>query len=310
MNNNHYKTFKMDKEEEEIINEEYDFIDINSANEYEIEGEKTEYPSKPDIGQWKEYLNRQLTMIEDEYVENYTNEIFMNMQIKTLYENVLENGYFIIPQLTNINQNSFWESLSHLGFGTSNEIRKNIAVLLLLKKDDYDFFPKLNTCPEEMFFNNNSTLLVRDKYTYQIYNYDYNMMIIDLYSNYSWYRLPTELILLAVSKLYQININIFSNKTKQIQKISAYDDEEETIYLGCINDSHYIPIKKLDDDLSKNTEIAEELIRTYPVYISSQKIYKKWASTIKPFQFNTNYPHWNNHNSNWNNPMTDYYNKY
>ena len=200
----------------------------------------------------------------------------------------MSNGYFLIPKLTKNNGNCFWESLSCLGFGKSSEIRKNIAAVLLLVKNDYNFFPNLNTCPEELFLNCNDVEVVRDKNTNLIYEYDYNMMVIDMYKNHSWTRLPMELIMMTVSRVYEINIKIFSNKSEFVQTVTVWDDQEDTVYFGHINEEHYIPITKIDDELTQNFSLIEGIIKIYPRYVSAKKNYKKWISSVTTFNKTSN----------------------
>jgi hypothetical protein len=275
--------------EEDIIDEDFEFVNIGSEDDLDnIYNQDVIYPIMPDIDLWESFLNRSLTKKEKEFFHDYLIEKDTNLQIKFLYFNMMANGYYLIPKLTKNNGNCFWESLSHLGFGKSSEIRKNIAALLLLVKNDYSFFPNLNTCPEELFLNCNDVEVVRDKNTNLVYEYDYNMMVIDLYKNHSWTRLPMELIMMTVSRVYEINIKIFSNKSEFVQTVTVWNDEEDTVYLGHINEEHYIPITKIDDELTQNFTLIEDIIKIYPRYISAKKNYKKWINSVTTFNETSN----------------------
>lgn len=268
-------TYTDDKDFEDLIDEEYEYI----KTDFEDFNMESQYIA-PDFDLWESILNRKLVQKERKLIYDYLLEKDTNLQIKSLHNNMLSNGYFFIPKLTKNNGNCLWESLSHLGFGTASEIRKNIAALLLLVKNDWHFFPNRNTCPEELFINCNDIELVRDKNTGEVYEYDYNMMVMDLYSNHSWTRLPMELILMTICRVYEINIKIFSNKSDYINTISISINEEDNIFLGHINEEHYIPIIKIDNELLNDPILLDEFLKSYPKYISAKNKYENWAKSL------------------------------
>ena len=247
------------------------------------------YPQEPDIDLWSSFLNRELTEDEQKIIINVIVEDDLNNQIKSLHTNLKLNGSYYIPQLTNNVGNCLFESLMILELGNSDVIRKNIAALLLLVRNDRSFFPNLNLSPEEIFNNVNYVTEVYcvedDKY----YKYNYDMMIIDLYSNYSWSRLPTELILLAISKVYSVKINIHHNRHKFINTVNAWNNKLniKNINLGLINEEHYLPIIELSNDIIHEAfgdifnypEIYNEL-NNIPFYDQERKKFHKWAKNI------------------------------
>jgi hypothetical protein len=235
----------------------------------------------PDIDLWEKKLSRQLIKEEKKLIHEYLLEIDTNLQLKSLHLNMCSHGVFSIPKLTKANGNCLFESLSHLGFGKPSEIRKGIASLLHLIRAETSFFSKINVSPEELFLNCNDTEMVRDSKTGEVYEYDYDMMCMDLYTSTSWKRLPTELILMAICRVYEIEIKIFSNKSKYVNTISVFDDPSiPTYYLGHINEEHYVPVIKIPDDISKDYLLANEFITHYPVHISSKKQYINWANAV------------------------------
>jgi hypothetical protein len=247
------------------------------------------YPTVPDFDLWESFLSRSLKKEERKIFHNYLLETDTNLQIKSLHYNLILNGPYSIPKLTKNNGNCLFESLSHLGYGAPSEIRKNTAALLLLVKNDYNFFPGLNTCPEELFINCNDLDVVKDGDTGKVYEYDYNVMIIDLYTNYSWSRLPMELILMAISRIYEVHIKIFSNKSEYINIVSVWnsnnsDNEDnldiDTVYLGHLNEEHYIPVIKLDNEIFSNQLLMDEFYNFYPKYISAKNEYHKWRKEM------------------------------
>ena len=66
--------------------------------------------------------------------------------------------------------------------------------------------------------------------------------------------------------------------------VSVWNIEEpniNTIYLGHIDEEHYIPIIKIDDDISQNILIMNEFKNNYPRYITAKNKYHKWAKKMQ-----------------------------
>jgi hypothetical protein len=136
--------------------------------------------------------------------------------------------------------------------------------------------------------------MIKDTDTNQIYVYDYDMMIYDLNSNYSWSRLPMEFLLMAISRIYQVEILIYHNKTNYINKINIWDKIQnnysnydnydniviEKIRLGQINEEHYFPLLKLTDELKSNPDIIDEILRTEIKYDKYIRQFKKWSKVM------------------------------
>jgi len=111
------------------------------------------------------------------------------------------------------------------------------------------------------------------------------MMLNDLVSNYSWTRLPTEFLLMTISRIYQVEILIYHNKSKFINKINVWDNKLDTnciekIRLGLINEEHYFPLLELSNDLKYNPDIIDEIIKTDIKYDDSIKKFKKWSMVM------------------------------
>lgn len=271
--------------EDDIINADYEFTstDIEETTNYITDDSEIFYPSVPDFDLWESFLNRSLENKERELIHDYLLENDTNSQIRALHYNLISNGPYSIPKLTKNNGNCLFESLSYLGYGRPSEIRKNIAALLLLVKHDYDFFLERDTCPEELFINCNDIELVKDKNTGRVYEYDYDAMIVDLYTNHSWSRLPMEMILMTISRVYEVHIKIFSNKSEYINVVSIWNSNNldiDTVHLGHINEEHYVPVIKIDDEIISNSSLMDEFIKSYPKYISAKNEYHKWGKQI------------------------------
>lgn len=72
-------------------------------------------------------------------------------------------------------------------------------------------------------------------------------MLLDLTNNYSWTRLPTHLIIMVISKIYNIRINIYSNETTHVNIINMGIGDPIDIYLGHLDNSHYIALRRIDN---------------------------------------------------------------
>lgn len=241
-----------------------------------------------DIDTWEQILNRKLNIEEKKIILNVILEDDLNLQIKNLQNNMISNGLFFIPFLTNSKGNCLFESLSYLEIGNTTEIRRNIAALLLLVRNDKTFFPNLDISPEQIFLNANDLKYVYIRNEDKSYSYNYDMMIVDLYNNNNWSRLPTELILMAMSRIYEIKINIHHNKSTYISTVNVWNgiilnDEITQIHLGHINEEHYVPIIKIPDEILDNPELYYEYIYNPPKYNIAINKYNNWAEKIVMF---------------------------
>jgi len=116
-------------------------------------------------------------------------------------------------------------------------------------------------------------------------------MIVDLYTNHSWSRLPMELILMTISRIYEVRIKIFSNKSEYVNIISVWDSNNldldldlvldlNTIHLGHINEEHYVPVIQIDDEIISDPLLMDEFVKSYPKYISAKNEYHKWGKQM------------------------------
>ena len=273
------------------------------------ENKDTWYPSKPDINLWESFLNRNLTIEEKEIMLEVIVEIDLNNQIQLLKKNILEQNCFI-PKLTNNNGNCLFESLSVLGLGEnelgieqSEMIRNNLSSVLLYIRNCTDFFPNISLSPEEIFNNSNDIEFIKFK-NQEVWEYNYDMMICDLRTNKSWTRLPTELILMSISRIYQVKIFIHHNKTKYTNIINVWensllDTSLDIIHLGLINEEHYIPILEIPKELFSDPDILKQISNINLKYSSAKTIYNKWVEIISLsiFDSNSNILIQNNQNS-------------
>ena len=240
----------------------------------------TEYPRVADPDTWEKFLERNLRIDEKIQLIEVVMERQLNSDLKLLQENILSYGPLYVPSLTKCVGNCLFESLSILGLGDENEIRKNVAAVMLLMRSERYFFPSIENNMEELFSFQNYESWVYSRNEKEMYEYNYDMMILDLYQKYSWTRLPTELILLAISRIYEIKILIYHNKSIYVNEINAWTKEDEpieTIRLGHLNEDHYIPIAEIPLEIQVNQDLFAELISIPPKYVKAKNRFHKWA---------------------------------
>lgn len=246
------------------------------------------YPDKPDIDLWESFLGRSLSIKEKKIILSVFEEKDLNNSIKGLQQNLLGSNCFV-KELTNNNGNCLFESLGMLGLGDNDlginpqqMLRNNLSSILLYMRNIYDFFPALTITPEEIFNNSNEIEFVKNDKTGEVYEYNFDMMVCDLRTNYSWERLPTELILMTVSRLYEVKILIYHNKTQFINEINVWkgiktDNELDIIRLGHINEEHYLPVLRLPDELIDDIETIHQISKIKLKYDTKKINYKQWA---------------------------------
>ncbi len=271
--------------------DEIDKIDQTNQTDKSEQKQKDEeiwYPKKPDIDLWESFLNRELTVKEKEIILDVVLEKELNNCIKGLQQNLLGHNCFI-TELTNSNGNCLFESLGKLGLGDNDlniephkMLRLNISSILLYMRSNKDFFPNLNISPEEIFNSSNEIEFLKHKETGEVYEYNYDMMICDLRTNYSWKRLPTELILMSISRIYQIKILIYHNKSSYVNEINVWksteiEDQVDTFRLGHINEEHYLPVNILPNELIDDIETIHTISKIKLKYDTKKTNYKYWA---------------------------------
>lgn len=241
-----------------------------------MEAEDVYYPKTSDIETWESFLNRELTMEEKLYLMDVVMEKGLNKEIYCLQENLKRDGTLYIPKLTSNVGNCLFESLEILGYGDAEQIRKNVSAVMTLCASKESFFPFIHQSLHNIFTNSNDIATVLDKDEEKAYKYNYDMMLVDLYSNHSWSRLPTELILMVISRIYKIEILISHNNTQYITKINVWDDMPiiASIRLGQLNEEHYVPIKQITDATS--ADIVNKKIK----YVKAKNRFHKWAREL------------------------------
>jgi hypothetical protein len=223
-----------------------------------MDNKYNDFPKTTNKERWVKYLNRPLDNNEISLLEELKKETMINNMIIKL-NNVLkerENNKLKISLLTNIDGNCLFESLVYHGIGNSiKSLRIGLGYLMYQLQDCY--LPNQNNTIKEIydsFFCDDISFVYCNKEK-KIYNYDYNLMCKDIVSYNSWNRLPTNLIMVVMSWIFNIRIIIISDNTNYENIINAYDNIKNKenpklrdIYLGKIGgEFHYFPLNIIDN---------------------------------------------------------------
>lgn len=249
------------------------------------------FPQTLNKEHWETFLGRELTTKELFIIDSYRMERVFNDKITNLY-NISREKRLYNPLLTDLYGNCLFESLKYYSLPNSytnteinrdnlfkicddeDKLRKGLAEIMFMFRDYKNFFPNQEDSLMDIFAMGNDIDTVLCKDDGLVYKYTYDIMCDDLASDFSWTRLPTQLILMVLSKLLNIKIIIISDTSEYQHEINMCEvdcDNNRTIYLGHIGESHYIPL-----DVRKG-EPNEDICMKY----NDSKIkFYRWARTM------------------------------
>jgi hypothetical protein len=217
---------------------------------------------------WEKYLKRDLLpkerfLLQQAHAENNFNEV-----LRTLHEKSLEKGLYI-SKLTKLHGNCLFESLIEHNIGESADtLRKSLSYLLYVFKDHKPFFETQDESIKDLFvFNEIEYVFCPAEDSF--YKYTFEVMCQDMATDTSWTRLPTELILMVISRLYNIEIVIL-HETGYESCINTNKNAQKKIYLGLMGESHYLPLK----------EVMEDTNTVAPKYTEAKIAFFLWATEM------------------------------
>ena len=214
------------------------------------------FPQTIDIGEWSKFLKRELTNDEKRLFARVLEERMLNSAIDNINKCVKDRNLKVC-KLTDLHGDCFFESLVILGIGDDSEkLRISISHLMYIFRDYRGFFPDQEETLAELFSHFNEIEYVHCKQTNRIYKYTYNIMCQDMSESSNWNRLPTQLILMFISKIFNLNIAIINDSGFE-HNININNNNNNTIYLGHIGECHYVPINIITDKNSDNLEHKE-----------------------------------------------------
>lgn len=229
------------------------------------------YKSTLNLNYWEKYLGRTLKSKEYCIIKQAEAEHFMNKKITDIYKSATTKGLYV-PQLTTLVGNCIFESLQyHQICDDIDKFRCGIAYLFLLFKDQKYFIPDQEMSLEELFNLTNDIETVYCTETKRLYKYTFTAMCLDLAKNTSWSRLNTQLFFLGLSVILNLKINILHNNGHITEIITIDNQDTMTIYLGLIDEFHYIPIGK---------RIGHPIEDSCPKYLENINNFHYWARSV------------------------------
>lgn len=198
------------------------------------------FPRTVHILTWTEYLGRLLDVDEKKILYDVKTEYHNNLKLTELCNNCRQVDMYI-PKLTNLNSHNLFESLVYHNIGSSVEtLRKGVACMMYIFRDCTSFLDN-GTTLYDLFSTINNTQYVRRTDDKTVFRYTYSVMCKDLMNNDSWERVPVELVLCVVSKLYKVDIVVFTESDKHCYKTYT---PVRTVYIGRFN-NNYVPVDNI-----------------------------------------------------------------
>lgn len=221
---------------------------------------------------WEDFLGRKLEQEEIILLKNTESEKKMNDKIFRIYEIAKDHNLYI-PELTNMYGNCLFESFQYHDLCEDiDEFRCGIAFLMIMFKDIKGIFPGFDNKSLE---NLASDFLIKNEIVFcrkkrRAYKYDFVTMCIDLATNTSWTRINTNLILVFISAILNIQIKILHNS--EYVTVIGDNKSDKTIYLGLIDEIHYFPLAQK----TYNNEAEKKC----PKYCDNLKLFHQWAKSM------------------------------
>jgi hypothetical protein len=240
------------------------------------------YPRTIKKSKWIDYLGRDLVPFEKNILFEVMFEKKFNKRMIKLYENCIKHDYYV-PMLTNLDGNCLFECLVHHNIGNNIEdIRNALAYIMYQYKDYKGFFDGRDDTLKELYDLTNEIEYVYCKKDNKLYKYTYDVMCQDIATLSSWGNLPTELILLVLSRLFDLQFEITTNRFEKLTCRDAFDMVKDKsllnlrkIRLGHIFENHYVPLDKLEQ--------GEELV---PLFYNYAKIkFHKWGRVMAKLKY-------------------------
>jgi hypothetical protein len=282
--------------------------DTTTYNDMNTPIKDMDFPKTINKKKWMEYLDRDLTPYEDNILNDLKCEKDINKQLEDLHNIVIDKGYYI-SDLTNLHGNCLFESLVHHNICNDETIlRKSLAHLLYIYGNYKGFFESQNETLRELFVFANDIEFVFNPNDKTFYQYTYDIMCQDISNDNSWMRLPTQLLLMFISRLFNIEIIIIHdnghetiinsnnssetiiNSNNSSETIINSNNSSETIinsnnkiYLCLMNEFHYLPLKKINkekDDGKKDEKDEEDEEIEILLYNDAYNKFIEWSKKM------------------------------
>ena len=206
--------------------------------------EDMNFPKTVNFIKWERYLERDLVKSEKTLLTDMKSEVHMNRMLRNLRE-ISDAKKLYVPILTEQSGNCMFESLVYHELMPDEQSLRNLLGLIMLKFADHkNFFPEQDETLREIFNMSNEITHVFSRDDKCFYKYSFETMCCDLTREFSWTRLPTQLILMVASFIFKINIIIIDDSSEYEHKIDMHsNDNLRTIYMGHLGEIHYVPLQ-------------------------------------------------------------------
>jgi hypothetical protein len=258
------------------------------------------YKSTYNINYWETNLERNLNNKEKSLLFHTEIEYKMNKKILNIF-NVAKTHNLHIPVLTKLEGNCIFESLMfHLPITNIQKFREGFALLMLSCRNTKITLPNQDPSEsstiEDLFAFNDIEYVIckkRDK----MYTYNFDTMCLDLSTDTSWTRLNVDLLFTIMSVLLQLKFIIIHSNTGHVTNIdSTNSDDTKTIYLGLIDEEHYIPLDVNKDNIEYDCLLYTKNytnFHTWAKCVSEAKLYeikkrKNLSEMMNKFNSSTN----------------------
>lgn len=241
-------------------------------SEYTLEDEYKRFPKTIDPKMWCNYLGRRLSLQEMKLLRDVKYEMYMNQMLNGLHEMSHEKNLFV-SALTGLYGNCMFESLNYHKIGDDvKSLRQALSYFLYQFQDYPNIFPMQPTTLKEIFTWGNEIEHVVCPQNEKFYKYTYNVMCQDLADDCSWTKIPTQLILMVISLLFEVEIVIVSNLSDWENKINVWNEEKKvkTIWIGHLGEHHYLPLDRIKEDQDVDTI---DII----LYRDAMDMFRKWT---------------------------------
>jgi hypothetical protein len=222
-------------------------------------------------------IKKRLTKQDKKLFKSVKCEKQNNDALARIQEKAISNGLYIY-QLTKLNGDCMFESIEHSGFcKDSEEFRKSVAILFFLF-GNYKVISGYDEPLKDIFNIFNEIEFVYCHDTNILYKYTYYTMCSDMFTSSSWSRLPTELILTVISVFFRVRFHIYHDNGHinkicdvEVDKEISLDDYRSNIYLGLIDEHHYVPLVRIPYGMNNNDALR------CPRYGGQLKKFRQWA---------------------------------
>lgn len=214
-------------------------------------------------------INKVLTERDKKLLKAVRREKSNNESLKTIQGYAQIHG-LCIPSLTEDSGDCLFESLEKTGFFKDRQILRKSVALLFFLFGNCKVIPTNPLTLKEIFEASNDIEYVYCYKRKRLYKYTYYTMCSDMYTNGSWSRLPTDIVLQVISIFYKVRIKILhDNNNITTIRDKTYDDDmlknfkvssklrreltqneidtvlnKYTINVALIGESHYVPLVK------------------------------------------------------------------